>query len=160
MRLQAAQATNDDGLYLAAMTDLGKTFPNDPSVELTAIDAYILRKEHEKALAAIDRLDKRVGGDPYLKSIKAGVLFDQGKHEEAARFAQSAVDAEPTLRDAHNVRLDIANAQKKYGDMARFLVEYQAVFHERLEGFESEPGYAGFVASAEYKRYEGEASKQ
>ena len=130
LRLQAAQASSDDSLYLAAMDDLAKTFPGDPCVDLIMIDAFVIRKQYDKARAAVDRLDKRVGGDPYLKVLEANILVEQGKHDEAAKLAQTALDAEPTLRGAHYVRLNIANGQKKYGEMTRFLSEYEAAFHE------------------------------
>lgn len=60
--------------------------------------------------------------------LEANILVEQGKLDEAANLARTALDAEPTLRGAHDVRLIIANGQKKYGDMARFLTEYEAVF--------------------------------
>ena len=37
------------------------------------------------------------------------------------------------------MRLNIANGQKKYGDMARFLTEYEAVFDEEIEEIETAP---------------------
>jgi hypothetical protein len=160
LRLQAAQASNDDSLYLAAMDDLARIFPGDPCVDLITIDAFVLRKEYDKARAAVDRLEKRVGGDPYLKVLQANILVEQGKLDEPAKLAQTALDAEPTLRGAHYVRLNVANAQKKYGDMARFLREYEDTFHEEIEGIESTPEYADFVASAEYKKYKDEATKK
>jgi hypothetical protein len=153
LRLQAAQATNDDSLYLAAMEDLAKTFPNDPCVDLTAIDAFVIHKEYDKALSAIARLEQTVGGDPYLTVLRSTLLVEQGKYDEAAKFAQDALAAEPTLRQAHYGRLQIANAQRKYGDMTKFLTEYEAAFHESLEGIATDPEFAGFVASAEYKQY-------
>jgi len=158
LRLQAAQAMNDDGIYLAAMDDLAKTFPRDPCVELTAIDSLVIRKEYVKALAAIDRLEKSVGGDPYLNVIRAHILLEQGKPDEAAKMAQKAVEAESTLPDTHICRLQIANEQKKYGDMVKYLREYEDTFNDALEEIESEPEFAGFAASAEYKSYKKEKS--
>ena len=153
LRLQAAQAANDDTLYLAAMDDLAKTFPNDPCVDLITIDALVMRKEYGKTLAALQRLDKRVGGDPYLKVLQANILAEEGKEDEAAKLVQAAIDAEPTLRGAHYTRLGIANAQQKFGEMVRFLGEYEAAFHEGIEGIETTPDYASFAASAEYKKH-------
>jgi hypothetical protein len=44
--------------------------------------------------------------------------------------------------------------------MARFLREYEAAFHEELDGIETAPEYADFVASAEYKKYKAQTSKK
>jgi hypothetical protein len=159
-RLQAAQASNDDSLYLAAIDDLRKTFPNDPCVDLISIDASVIHKDYDKAIAAVDRLDKSLGGDPYLKVLRSTILMEAGDFEKSARFAQEAVHAEPTLREAHYGRLQVANKQKKYGDMVKFLAEYEAVFHEPLEGIECDPEFAGFAASTEYKHYKDKNNKK
>jgi hypothetical protein len=159
-RLQAAQASNDDSLYLAAIDDLRKTFPSDPCVDLISIDAFVIHKEYDKAVAALDRLDKSLGGDPYLKALRSTILLEAGKYDESARFAQEAVDAEPTLREGHYGRLQVANMQKKYGDMVRFLAEYEALFHEPLEGIEGDAAFAGFAASTEYKIYKDKNNKK
>jgi tetratricopeptide (TPR) repeat protein len=160
LRLQAAQASNDDNLYLAAMDELSRTFPGDPCVDMTAIDAFLIRKEYDKAFSAIDRLDKSVGGDPYLNLIRANIFSEQGKNEQAARLAQKAVEQEPTLPDAHYSRLVFASGQKKYADMVKYLQEFEDVFGEPAEGLESEPEFAGFVASKEYKDYKAKNKKK
>ena len=42
----------------------------------------------------------------------------------------------------------------------RFLSEYEAALHEGLEGIETAPEYAAFVASAEYKKYKDQTGKK
>ena len=160
LRLQAAQASNDDNLYLAAMDELSRTFPGDPCVDMTAIDAFLIRKEYDKALAAIDRLDKSVGGDPYLNLIRANIFSTEGKNEQAAKLAQKAVEQEPTLEEAHYSRLVIACGLKKFADMVKYLQEYEDEFDEPAEGLESEPLFAEFVASKEYKDYKARNKKK
>jgi hypothetical protein len=61
----------------------------------------------------------------------------------------AAIGAKPILRGGHYIRLGIANGQKMFGDMTRSLSEYEATFHESLEGTEAAPEYAAF---AEYKK--------
>jgi hypothetical protein len=160
LRLQAAQAMNDDSVYLAAMDDLAKTFPNDPCVELTSVDSFVIRKDYVKALAAIDRLENSVGGDPYLSVIRARILVEEGKPDDAAKMAQKAVEAEPSLPDTHFCRLQVANGQKKYADMVKYLREYKDMFDDALEEIDSEPEFAGFAGSSEYKEYRAKSSKK
>ncbi len=154
LRLQAAHLAENDTLYLRATDELASSFPNDPSVDVNSINAFSIRKEYDKALAALGRLEKQVAGDPYLNVLRASFLLEQGKHDDAAQAVQKAVDAEPTLEPAHVSRFEIANMRKKYADMVRFLGEYEKTFDEKLGEFETEPDFAGFVASAEYKEYE------
>ncbi len=159
-RVHAAQKSNNESLYLAAMEDLAKSFPDDPAIQLLQIDAFYLRKEYDKAMAAIARLDQSVGGDPYLKWLQAELCLEQGKNDEAEKLVQAALDAEPTLHEAHDTRLSIANGQKKYGDMVKFLREYEATFLQPFEAIENSPEFSGFVASAEFKAYKREIPKR
>ncbi|GAB4135324.1 MAG: hypothetical protein Tsb009_01440 [Planctomycetaceae bacterium] len=69
-RLMAALEVENDNEFLYAYNALKKHYPGDPSLELFAIDYYVFRKEHDKALAAIDRLDQTVGGDPHLNVLR------------------------------------------------------------------------------------------
>ena len=154
LRLHAAQLAENDTLYLRVTDELASSFPNDPCVDVNSINACSIRKEYDKALAALGRLEKQVAGDPYLNVLRASFLLEQGKHDDAAQAVQKAVDAEPTLQPAHVSRFEIANMRKKYADMVRFLGEYEKTFDEKLGEFETEPDFAGFVASAEYKEYE------
>ena len=104
-----------------------QTLPGDPCVDLIALNAFGIRKVYAKVLAAVDRLEKIVGGDPYLKLIRATTLLEQGgeKNHEAAKLAQGEAST-PSRPSATPIipGCAIANGQKKYSDMAKFLGEY------------------------------------
>ena len=71
-RFLAAQNV-DENAQLAALSDLQKNFSNDPVWLPLAINAFTLRQMYPSVLNAINRLDKALGGDPYLNSIRAEV---------------------------------------------------------------------------------------
>jgi len=95
--VQIASGMDNDPAYIAAIDDYAKAFPNDPSLDLVMVDGAFLRKKYDDAIALIDRLDKRLGGDPYLESLRANAFGEAGKHPEAIAHAKRAVQLEPTL---------------------------------------------------------------
>ncbi len=148
-RLRAAQEV-DEKDYMAVMDDLQKLFPNDPCLDLIAIDAFLLRKDFAGALGAIDRLDRSVGGDPYLDVMRASVHELQGDHRAAFESARRAVEREPTLRDAHLVLLTFGLEQKDHGEVLARLKDLHDRFGLSFDDMEHEEEYADFVKSPRY----------
>src|SRR5262249_26702303 len=78
LRLRAAQNL-DESIYTAAIEDIRKHYPNDPSIDLLSIDYYFMKKQYAKSLECIDRLDKAVAGDPQLQVTRAGIHMTEGR---------------------------------------------------------------------------------
>jgi biotin carboxyl carrier protein len=71
------------GEYLGALRFWRANYPNDSSVDLVSIDAFFLQEKYDMALAAVERLDTSVGGDPYLDSYRAGLHLKMGQKDLA-----------------------------------------------------------------------------
>jgi hypothetical protein len=61
------------------------------------IDGYYLKQRYGEAIAAIDRLDRDLNGDPYLDLLRANAYRLKGDESNAERYAQRAVEREPEL---------------------------------------------------------------
>ena len=83
--------------YEAAFALWRATYPKDPSTELMSFDGCVLKKRHEEALAALDRLEKHLGGDPYLDVLRAAQWFPLGQPGKARTLADKAQQRDPTL---------------------------------------------------------------
>ncbi|MCL7753453.1 hypothetical protein [Polaribacter sp. Z022] len=59
--------------YEKALKDYEDKYPNDPSIQLISIDKYIIKKEYDKSLNAINKLDSLVKGDTFLNYMRANV---------------------------------------------------------------------------------------
>ncbi len=123
LRLIAAQSVSEDQ-YLQAIDDFRKDFPNDAMIDLISLDGYLLRKSFDQALEALNHIDKAVGGDPYLKTMRAVVLNMQGKTDLAYRFAKEASAEEPTLPNNHFFLINLALKRR---DFATTLAELQTL---------------------------------
>jgi hypothetical protein len=93
----------DEATYVGIMERYRRDFPDDPSLDVVAIDYHFLEKDVDETLAALERLDQRVGGDPYLAVMRANThLIDPtaGHLVEAERWARRAVESEPAMETA------------------------------------------------------------
>ncbi len=165
IRVNAARQV-DDKLYRAALDDFAKAFPRDPACDLMLIDAYAMREEFDKCLATIDRLDKRVGGDPYLDSIRGNMALSQGKTEEAKPLFKAAIAGAPMLPQPYFELASISLDEKDFAETARLMTilekELDIQFPDDLsqielfQTFSQSPEYAAW--QAQRKKPAGEAA--
>ena len=90
-RLVAATRLGDREEYEKALQDLGKFYPDDPSVDMMLINYHVARDEYDEAIEAINRLEKAVGGDPYLDVVRYDVYRDSGDQRKARKYGAAAV---------------------------------------------------------------------
>lgn len=121
MAIMAAGGTGDDNDYLTEMERFRKNHPNDPAGEIVSIDYHLLKKEYDEMLKSIDRLDKSLGGDPYLDAIKASALIQAGRLKEARAAAEKAIKDAPKLPQAYWARTAVAAKEKDHDDTLKCL---------------------------------------
>lgn len=93
----AITADLDEKQYAAALNKFRKAFPNNPSIDMQEIDRAFMAKRYKDALAAVDRLDKRVGGDPYLNVVRANITALLGDDAVTAKHLRRARAANPAF---------------------------------------------------------------
>jgi hypothetical protein len=151
-RFQAAQAVGEEE-EIAATDEVKKQFPDDPSLDLLAVDSLCFRKHYDAALACVDRLDAALGGDPYSDLLRGTINYMKGDRVAAARFSSKAIAAEPTLEQAHWTLVQIALDEKNHAETARLLLRIEDVLELELGDLTDIPGYAEFVKSPEYREW-------
>jgi len=134
----------------AAIEDFGKVFPDEPALDLALMDILTEQKKFEEAFAAIARIEKSLGGDPYLHVLRAGVLLKQDKFAEAKAWAQKTVEAEPTLVDGPIALLTISLLEKNHAETARLLAALETEFTLTMGDLTKAQQYEHFVKSKEY----------
>lgn len=158
MRLMEVQITAElgDDLYREAMDGYAKAFPNDPSLALVGIDHAILQKRWADALRHIDALDTLVGGDPYLDTLRADIIGEQGNREQALVLATRATERVPELVACWWQLLTQQTANQRYQDAIGTVKTLrdrfkQDVSQETLRGddrfrvFADSPEYVAFL---------------
>lgn len=151
-RAIAAVRAGDDR-HAQALDDLRAAFPDDACVDLVAIDHHARAQDRAACLAAIDRLDERLGGDPYLDVLRATVHVGAADYAEAIRASEAAVAALPRLPQPCWIRLAISLEQKRHDDTAAWLDRIAERFGVAFPDLEAIPEYAAFVQSPEYRAW-------
>ena len=152
MRLRLALGSGDNDAYAKAIEDFEKAHPTDPALDLLSIDGFFLRKEYAKALASVDRLDKRVGGDPYLDVTRADLHIAAGDHAKGRECAARALKKDPGLDDALWSLVTVSLHGKDFKETVRLLRRLEKDFGAAPE-VESIPLYAEFTKSPEYAEW-------
>jgi hypothetical protein len=151
-RLRAAQNT-DANEYSAVLDDFRKAYPQEPCLDLLLIDYYTLKKDYVHANESTDRLDKSVGGDPYLNVIRAGLSAASGDLKQARTFARRAVKEEPTLIQAYFAVLGYSIQDKSYQESLETLKKLDQTFKMKFNDLSKVPEYAGFAKSPKYQEW-------
>ena len=155
VQLMRVMATGhiDDAQYLAAVEEYERLFPDDPSIALLSIDGYILRKEWQMAHETIDRLDKALGGDPYLQIVHGNAHVMEGDFEQAQQRAETVLAASPRDENAHWLLVSVSLGRRDYAQTARLLAKIRDDLRIEIGDLTQVPDYADFVRSPEYDEW-------
>jgi hypothetical protein len=154
LRFQAAQGLSDEE-QLAAAADMRKHCPGDPCLDLLSLDAVLLRRQYDEALACVDRLDAAVGGDPYSDLLRGNIHYMKGDRAAAKSHAAKAIAAEPTLAPAHWTLVQVALDERDHAETVRLLLRIEQVLKLEFGDLTAVPEYAEFVKSPEYREWLG-----
>ena len=81
-----------------AAQQVERLFGNDPLYSQRLVEYYIVSKQFAKAIAALERLEQGLGlTDGAIESLKVSAAMALGNNEDAAKYAQQAIEAEPSL---------------------------------------------------------------
>jgi tetratricopeptide (TPR) repeat protein len=152
VRLQAAQAVGDED-YSRALEDLRAAHPDDACIDMISIDYYLLKKDYPRAFACLDRLDKAVGGDPYVNVMRAGIHTDEKQYGLAKQDARKAIEEDPTIQDAFWTLVTISLEERNFADTVTLLDQLEGRFHIPFGDITALPVFAEFVRSPEYRAW-------
>ena len=132
----------DLGLYEKALVDYSASYPDASSCYLLMIDLYYLQKQYDKALIAVDKLDKLVGGDPLLNFFRANICSLMGKNAESLEDYEKVYRYDPSLK-INAIRLASSYAAASQKDKARAVIK----------GYMNTPSYHPGDLNALYDQY-------
>ena len=127
MRYEAATLAGDEEV-LAAARDYKRLYPNDPSLALMTIDGLIVEKNFDEAIAAVDQLDKLIGGDPWLDFLRCSIYLEEGDQASAIESVKSLVRSYPEQEDYYFMLLELFKRNQDYAAMAKTLTEIEKQF--------------------------------
>jgi len=150
LKIQVASKAGE-AEFLKAEAEFKKLFPDDFSTELVTMDGFVYRKEYGKALASIDGLERKVGGDPLLNFLRGNMLYCMEKLEDAKKAGRQASKEVPYLQEPRWLLVTIALKEKAHAETASLLTAIEKDFKLELEDLTTISDYAEFVKSPEYR---------
>jgi tetratricopeptide (TPR) repeat protein len=152
IRMMAARSV-DEMQYDEAMRDFRTYHPNDPCVDLVGLDSLFIHKRYPQARAALDRLDKSLGGDPYLDVLRATSYSEEKQYKKAMECARKAIAAEKDLEQAHWILITAALKQKDFAEVTRALIVLEKDLGLEIGDLTTLDEYAEFVKSPQYQEW-------
>jgi len=152
IRVMIAGQVNDQE-YMTAMDEFRRLFPGDTCVDFMSIDFFTLRKEFDKTLTAIDRVDQSLGGDPYLNILRANALTAQMNFPEARRVLELAMQADPDAVEPLSTLVDVALAQHDFDAVLMALKRLQDEHQYQFDNLSAVAEFAEFVKSPQYQEW-------
>ncbi|MGN1273759.1 MAG: hypothetical protein ACI4UF_04150 [Thermoguttaceae bacterium] len=98
-RLKIAQSHPDPSVYVFVLADVRKRFEKEVWADFLSLDYFLNRKEFQKALICLDRIDFLVGGDPYLESFRCWAYLNLNNVKEAQKHLNAGLAKEPGLAE-------------------------------------------------------------
>ena len=144
--LQAA-SMEDDKVYARLIKNFQQWHPDDACLEMISIDGHLLAKQYDEAIAAINRVDKKISGDPYLDSLKANIYMEKGDLAEAERHASQAMLDDSTLLEPRWTMLRLTLPNREFDETARQLRQLGADFELDFNVLRADPELAEFFRS-------------
>ncbi len=135
--------------------DISRLHPEDPATKLLAIEYHAARGQWAEGLAAIDRFDQAVEGDPFLNVRRAEMLIALEDLDKASAVLRAGIRQEATLSDAYWMLIDIALAQHDHASTLDGLRALDSQFEIDWVDLRQEPNYAEFVKSPQYNEWLG-----
>jgi predicted Zn-dependent protease len=136
--------------YVKALDAFAAAFPDDPALEIMRISQATFHKRFADALAQIARLDKRVGGDPYLDAERANIYLMARNFPDALQHAKRATEQAPDLPDGWEALLDTHIASKNFADAVKTLADMRA---RKVPFDPTADAYRALIESQEYKTW-------
>jgi tetratricopeptide (TPR) repeat protein len=150
MKLREARDAGDEARAAAVLDEVEKLPADDPARGSILLDRLIAKRRFEEAKSALEEMDRRVGGDPYLWALRGNILFLEGKTELAKTEIGRAVTADPSLEEGYLALIGISLKERRFKDTVRWLTTMRDVAGAEIASLESVPEHAEFIRSPEY----------
>lgn len=128
-------------------------FPNDICLDFVELHHSVAKKQHLRTLAAIDRIDKAVGGDPYLNVLRANSLIELKRYDDAKSHLTQGLEAEPDLLNLYEARLALTLRTKKFDETLEWLKRTVEACKTPIGDLTQAPEYAEFVKSPKHAEW-------
>ena len=153
LKVAATMQMSNDELYVKALEEYQEVFPNDASIDLVSLDLNFLKRRFDKVHESMTRLEQTIGVDGHLRTLRASAYYEEGKIEEAIKYAEKAIAIQEDLDTPHFLLTALYSQQGKFDEAVKVLRKLVTDF-EYIEFDHSDPVFAELLKSKEYAEFE------
>lgn len=143
----------DKKQFVDAMDRYEKAFPDSPSLSLLRIDSTAMAQDWTGLLSTLDKLDKQVGGDPFLNVFRVKALQGLGRSDEALAAGEACLKADPHCAEAYVALLHALAAQKNWPGTADMMERMLAYTGKFLPTMTSDADFSEFIQTPEFSDF-------
>jgi hypothetical protein len=146
-----AMHVSDDS-YRAALSELNANFGDDPTLGYALLDHFFLTEDYQRALASVERIERRYGSDATVLNLKANALTMLQRLDEALNVIDMAIQQEPTLAELYETKMYLLSLNQRHNDL--LVLIKRAVEHgvaTQLAATLSDSAFDDFRKSALYE---------
>jgi hypothetical protein len=133
--------------YEKALEAFERDLPGNAAHVFLRVDRYVITKDRERGLPAIDALERIVGADPLLNVFRGQLHLLAGETAKAQDLAEKVTLTEPTLDRGWILRLSVCLSKKDYAAADTVLAASHKALNAKLEGLEALPHYDDWMKS-------------
>lgn len=167
LRLQALMALSSTGSdkvdaeYKQALRAAPGILGQDSTTDLLMVDLLFMENDFKGADECLKRVEAIVGGDAYLKFLRANAHVKMEDHEGALALANEAQKADPGMAEAVDVRLAVHLARKDHKAVVTELRHLREAFGATLDraALADDGAYKEFLITPEFAAWEKEIAK-
>jgi len=149
-----AAMREDESTFLAAIALWQQQRPNDPALQLVVSDYYVARNRASEAIAAYNKLNAQLGGDPQLDLRIAKFHAGLGHTNEVRTNLWQAINRDPPDAVAFAEQLNWNLLERNFEQAANVLALQEKLFHADLKpAIRSDERFRTFRDSAPGKKW-------
>ncbi len=154
-RAGLASLAGQTDAYKSALAALAEHYSSDPGAAFMLLDYYFFQNQMDKAMQAIEVIERRVGSDGMTNLLKANASLQRKDYDKGIAFAQQAIRLEPELAQSYVALARGYTGQQKYPEAVstyRLLTTRFGVQLKR-ETFLKDPESASLIQSDAFRKW-------
>jgi len=130
-----------------------RLYPQDANVDFMLIDHHLMRNEFEKAYAAVNRMDMKLGGDPYLNFVRGNIRCSQKLYTEGRALLKKTIERCPEFQGPYLQLLESSLTEKDFATTTWTLRQFRDNLGMGYKDLKSEAAFAEYLKSPEYRKW-------
>ena len=130
-----------------------KACPDDVFMDMIAIDVMVRQKQYDDAITAIERINTKVGGDPYMKILHGRMLLNKGDEKNGRRLIQESVSEDDGILTGYWSLVSFSLKDKDHAQTLKLLKKIHLRFGVKFKDLRDIPSYKTFVTSVEFQQW-------